>query len=96
MLPIALIAFSGLGVMLSVRTLLKMRPGDAVLGSPDARVFGFPNASISLAYFAALIVFGALRWAKVPVPLWLALAASALSVLMSIYLATRLVRLRRF
>ena len=101
MLATALIIFSVLGVMLSAGTLRRMRGArgraDAVLGSPQARVlFGVPNASISLAYFAALIAFGALRLANMSPPLWPALVASALSVAMSIYLATRLARLRRF
>jgi uncharacterized membrane protein len=97
---LALIALSGLGALLSAETLNRMRTvggrGDSVLGSPDARVFGFPNAWISLAYFGALMSFGALRMAGIPIPIWPALLAAALSVLMTIYLATRLARLRRF
>jgi uncharacterized membrane protein len=100
MLPLALIAFCGLGLMLSAVTLRRMRavesPRDPVLGSPDARVFGFPNAWISFAYFGAVMAFGVLRLCKIPFPIWPFLLAATLSLAMSIYLATRLARLRRF
>jgi uncharacterized membrane protein len=99
-LPIALIGLSGLGMLLSTETLRRMRGmkgrNDPVFGSSDARVFGFPNAWLSLAYFGALMAFGSLRLAKVPLPIWPALAAAALSIVMTIYLAARLAKLHRF
>jgi uncharacterized membrane protein len=99
-LSIALIVLSGLGVLLSIETLRRMNSAagrrDAVLGSPEARVFGFPNAWLSLFYFGALIAFSALRLANFPLPIWPVLLAAALSVIMSIYLATRLAKLHRF
>ena len=99
-LPIALIALSGLGALLSAVTLRRMGTPegrrDAVLGSPDASVFGFPNAWISLVYFAALIGFGILRLLQVAMPIWPVLVAAALSLAFSVYLAARLAMLHRF
>lgn len=87
-------------MLLSAETLRRMRSPqgrrDAVLGSPDARVFGFPNAWISLLYFGGLILFGTLQLQRHPIPIWPALVAAALSIVMTVYLATRLLRLRRF
>src|SRR5688572_30424857 len=99
-LTIALVALSGAGMLLSAETLRRMNRvegrRDAVLGSPDARVLGIPHAWISFAYFGALVGFGVLRLVSVPLPIWPALVAAALSVVMTIYLATRLAKLHRF
>lgn len=55
-----------------------------VMGTRYARLLGFPNTYIAVAFFAGLIVWAAIRPA---VPLWPVLAATGLSLLCSAYLA---------
>jgi uncharacterized membrane protein len=68
------------------------------MSSPDARLRGFPNAWISLFYFAGLIAFGIDRLARGPVlPIWPVVAAAGLSVVMTLVLMyLLLIRMRRF
>lgn len=62
-----------------------------------ARIFGFPNSVIAIAWFAALGGFAGARLGGVAVPLWPVLAGSAASLLMSAFLAWALfAKLKRF
>ncbi len=96
-----LLLVSVAGLALSVYTTYVMSCAgdscDVVMTTPYARVFGFPNAVLAAVYYAALIAFAALRLAGTALPLWPALAASGLSLVMSAYLAWALIaKLRRF
>jgi len=98
---IALAVVSLGGLALSVYTTRVMNCAgdtcDLVMTTPYARVFGFPNAIIAAVYYAALVAFAALSLAGVRLPLWPALAAAGLSLVMSAYLAWALfAKLRRF
>ncbi len=97
---IALLVAAAFGAALSIYTLRVMACGgdacDFVMSSRFARVFGFPNAALALAYNVALMAFASLRLAHIAVPLWPALAACAASLVMTAYLAfALLVRVKR-
>jgi uncharacterized membrane protein len=96
-----LLATALLGVALSIHTLRAMRCAagscDAVMSTRYARLFGFPNAWIALAYHAAVAAFAVARLAGARVPIEPVLVASAMSLVMSAVLAYLLVvKLRRF
>lgn len=90
-IPLIVLAFGGLAnAVYAVRLTHRCSNGSCslVFGTKYARLLGFPNSYLGVGFYLGLMAFGIDRSIRGPVlPLWPALAASAVGMLVSVYLA---------